>query len=322
MLSVKYAALLRDAKLMNIRYTILALALSLCHSSAWAQAAASNNSISNPTEDVLDELDIETDEVLKGFDEIFIGSRVTLDPSQYRIGLGLTYTSEDVSFFDELGVDRNLTIDSSISYGLRKGTEISASLPIHLQRSSSGSLDFVQSDEGDVDSAETNTLDVIDQEAFSGDLGNMNIAVTQVLRSEKQGGPELVGRASLTLPTATAGDLKNTAVSVSGLALWNFEPLILTTGADITHSATGDLTFLSINAGGVFAVNRSVALGADVTVGSLLGEEFDTTSEIVSMGLDASVALKNVSLRPRLEIGLSENAPDVTLSFGIFRTFR
>jgi hypothetical protein len=248
--------------------------------------------------------EIGIEEKVKSAYELYLQDQsVTLQPQQWQVGIGISYTHDErfIGFVHE--EQRTLQGSASLSYGVSDRLELFGSVPVVF--SGQQATDFTGDGFGASDTY----------------LGDVTLGLNTTLISGA-GKPNVTLQSAVTLPTSTSDLPSSTKVSLGVTAYQDFDPAFVYGGVNVGHSfGDTDETDFGYRVGLGFSLNYRLAVGAEIQGGYRPESDFGS-GETTSLTGRATFALsKNDTIQPSVSFGLTDSSPDVTLGLQWSRRF-
>jgi len=247
------------------------------------------------------------EKVKKAYELYLQDQSVTLEKSSWRMGIDLSYTSNESKIFLNQQEARLVQGGLSINYGLTDRIELFGRVPLIYENYTSRDLLFSE------------------KSSFSSfNLGNINLGASATL-FRVANGPTITFQTAFQLPTYTGKYLNNKSVASVGLTVYqDFDPAFIYGGFSGNKTIGGSRSDgFGYNAGLGFSLNHKLALGAEINGGYSFGNQiFLANREYVQLTGRVSIILDQKNLiQPSVSFGLNDNTPDYTLGVQWTRRF-
>lgn len=246
------------------------------------------------------------EKVKKAYELYLQDQSVTLSSQQWRVGIDLSYTSDEKTVLFNHQESRNVVGSLSANYGVTDNIEIFAQIPVVYSHTKSEDV-FGQTSENN----------------SSINLGNIIIGGNATI-FKFANGPTMTLQTNFSLPTNTNNSATNKSAITAGVTLYqDFDPAFLYGGVYGTKTISGDIfDGFSYQAGFGFSLNHRLAIGAEVSGGYRFTPQLMTSGENAFLTGRATFSLnKNNIIQPSISFGLNDSSPDYSLNLNWTRRF-
>lgn len=253
-----------------------------------------------------DEIGVQ-EKVKKAYELYLQDQSVTLNKKSWRMGLDVSYMSNEKSFLFTQQESRLTQSGVSVNYGLTDRIELFGRVPILYENYTF--RDMFSSEKQNLSGA---------------NLGNITLGANTTLFRVKNG-PTITWQTAFLAPTYT-GDFLNSKSTVStGLTIYqDFDPAFLYGGISGSKTIGGNqFDGFGYHAGFGFSLNHRLALGTEISGGYNFGQQIIFANREFSQltGRATFVLSQKNLIQPSISFGLNENTPDFTLSMQWTRRF-
>lgn len=244
--------------------------------------------------------ELAVDQKLKQVYQLYrINETVSLNPHEVRLGMGLSYTTDEFQTFDVRQSSRHVGAQASAAYGINQYFEVGLSVPVGWSSSS-------------VESA-TSRL-------FEQTNAGLEPITARVVGTLPIAGFETNGILSVQIPTGNSKLGNQDVYSTLGFNIArNMRPAFVYGGLSWKHAWESQRNAVGYNAGFGFYLNHALSLGAAFTgttyLDPLPGNPKDMGVATVNMAYQIT---PSIGITPSVSFGVTQSAPDFSLALGVF----
>jgi hypothetical protein len=229
---------------------------------------------------------------------------VTLQPKEWQLGIGLSYTHDEQYLGFVHQEQRSVQGAVSLGYGITDRLELTGSVPVVFTDQQAGDFAGTQ---------EFGASEVY----FGGVTLGLNATV---LRG--QGRPNVTVQTAVTLPTGTGPQSDLTKLSLGVTAYQDFDPAFVYGGVTVGHTFGEESeSDIGYRFGLGFSLNHRLAIGAEVEGGYRPVDTFGSKETTMLTGRATYVLGKYSTVQPSVSFGLTDSSPDLTLGLQWTRRF-
>lgn len=236
----------------------------------------------------------------KGIYELYhVNETVSLDPYTYRIGMGAVYT-EDMHHISGIHeYHRQVNTQANIAYGIHKHVELSLSVPVGWK---------YRIEESAFDTRTDHTI------------GGFEQVVARVIGSTMIAGCEVNNILAIQVPTEHSVRLEEGILSTYEINLaHDFGHVFMYGGVSWQRAWKHESNTFGVTGGVGYYVSNTLALGVQVSDVPALNPKLGAVRDIAAASVHLAYQITpTIGLVPAVGLGMSENAPEISVDMNLY----